>query len=147
MKCISGKEAPDTWKKRCFSWLVALTHLQVVQQLFHLLQEMSGRTRRKASTMAGIPLSHMNRLGNRVNRVYPRDQSGGYAPSLNLARWLPRGCTDVFYIQNPKKTGYPTVSRKYKVFETHPGRTQRRFTRVKPVLPNPVLKSIINSFL
>ena len=81
------------------------------------------------------------RLGNRVNRVYPRGQLGGYAPILNLARWLPRGCTDVFCTQNPKKTGYPTVPRKYRVFETHPGRTQRRFTRVKPVLPNPVPKS------
>ena len=75
------------------------------------------------------------------NRVYPRGQPGGYAPSLNLAGWLPRGCTDVFCTQNPKKTGYPTVPRKYRVFETHPGRTQRRFTRVKPVLPNPVPKS------
>ena len=84
------------------------------------------------------------RLGNRVNRVYPRGQPGGYAPSLNLAGWLPRGCTDVFCTQNPKKTGYPTVPRKYRVFETHPGRTQRRFTRVKPVLPNPVPKSEVS---
>ena len=45
----------------------------------------------------------MSRLGNRVNRVYPRGQPGGYAPSLNLAGWLPRGCTDVFCTQNPKK--------------------------------------------
>jgi hypothetical protein len=84
----------------------------------------------------------MIRLGNRVNRVYPRGQPGGYAPSLNLAGWLPRGCTDVFCTQNPKNPGYPTVLRKYRVFETHLGRTQRRFTQVKPVLPNPVPKSV-----
>jgi len=81
------------------------------------------------------------RLGNRVNRVYPRGQLGGYAPILNLARWLPRGCTDVFCTQNLKKPGYLTVPRKYRVFETHLGRTQRRFTQVKPVLLNLVPKS------
>jgi hypothetical protein len=60
------------------------------------------------------------RVGNRVNRVYPRGQPGGYIPSLIPAGWLPRGYTAIFCMYYPEKPGYPPVSRKYRVFETYP---------------------------